>query len=323
MSLATPTDSRGPAAGRRPRPCRPGRPEVVEVHRLGQQQVAVGIEPPDQLVALVLQVALDLEPLPQREALDRLDDLLEPLAEHVVAAERHHRHHPGRPGLVGAPRRAGRRSTPPRHRGSMRIARRPLPPADLGGAGGRGRGDRHQRPYPLGVHHAPLQRLHSPHRPADDTSAQRATPRWSATAAWVRTMSRIDHREVSPGPAVVGMGEAGPVEPGTAQHVDAHHEPAVRVQRPAGADDVVPPPGRGCPVPSPPAAWLSPVRAWHTSTAFDGPVPARPRSRRRRSRPGAVPAPPGRRAARPGRRGTGDGRADRRRHAPVTGRALG
>src|SRR5215207_4422790 len=94
---------RGPQPGERRAEPTPVARQVVQVHGLGEDEVAVGVEAAHELVTLVFEVALDLEPLPQREAVDRLDDLAaEPGAEDVVAAEGHHRHHPGgRQALVG------------------------------------------------------------------------------------------------------------------------------------------------------------------------------------------------------------------------------
>ena len=42
--------------------------DVVQIHRLADDQVAVGVEAAHQLVAVVIEVALDLESLPQVEA---------------------------------------------------------------------------------------------------------------------------------------------------------------------------------------------------------------------------------------------------------------
>src|ERR671919_556423 len=145
---------------RRPQPGE-GRPvaapspgQVVEVHGLGQDQVAVGVEAPHQLVTLVFEVALDLEALPQREPVDRLHGLApEPRAEHVVATERHHRHHPGRgQPLVRAVTWGGVvvvAAAPPRvHPDGPPPA---APPADLLGARRRCGGDGDQRPHHPGV----------------------------------------------------------------------------------------------------------------------------------------------------------------------------
>src|SRR5919206_406141 len=69
--------------------------EVVEVHRLREQQIRVRVEPARQLVALVLEVSLDLEPLPHLVLLDLFDDVTtEPVGEHVVGAERDLADHP-------------------------------------------------------------------------------------------------------------------------------------------------------------------------------------------------------------------------------------
>ena len=66
------------------------------------------------------------------------------------------------------------------------------------------------------------------------------------------------------------MGDAGPVEP--------WQPPSTLTQTTNQRSVSSTPPGPmipfhhpavGWPVPSPPVAWLSPVRAWHTSTAFD------------------------------------------------------
>ena len=43
----------------------PAAADVVEVHGLGRDQVGVGVEPAGQLLAVVVEVALDLEALPQ------------------------------------------------------------------------------------------------------------------------------------------------------------------------------------------------------------------------------------------------------------------
>ena len=60
---------RAPGCGPSPR-SRPPRPRPTSCRSIAlvEQQVAVGVEAPDQLVAVVLEVALDLEALPQREA---------------------------------------------------------------------------------------------------------------------------------------------------------------------------------------------------------------------------------------------------------------
>ena len=73
--------------------------DIVEVHGLADQQVAVGIESVAELAAVMIEILLDLELLPQPEAVAELgavrDRAPEPFREHVVAAERHLRDHAG------------------------------------------------------------------------------------------------------------------------------------------------------------------------------------------------------------------------------------
>ena len=71
----------------------------MQVHRLADHEIAVGVEAAHQLGAVVLEVALDLELLPQPERVAESAPIgevaAEPVGEHVVAAERHLRHHAG------------------------------------------------------------------------------------------------------------------------------------------------------------------------------------------------------------------------------------
>ena len=103
------------------------------------------------------------------------------------------------------------------------------------------------------------------------TSAQQDTPRWSATAACVRTMSRTEttgKREPHGLPSS-GWGDAGPVDPWQPPSTLTHttNQRSVSSMRPG---PMVPShqPALGWPVVSGPTAWLSPVRAWQTSTAL-------------------------------------------------------
>ena len=124
------------------------------------------------------------------------------------------------------------------------------PPRDLLGRGGRTRSDSHQPTNPVGVHDAPLQHLHSPHRPSDDrvplTDAQSVgQPRLGSD-----DVTHGDHREVRPvAVRLVGTRRCrarGPLA--SPEHVGTDHEPPLRVDGLARSDQVVPPTRCGMPV---------------------------------------------------------------------------
>ena len=76
------------------------------------------------------------------------------------------------------------------------------------------------------------------------TLCHRRMPRWSATAAWVRTLSRTDTtgKRLPHGWPSSGCGLAGPGGAlAAAEDVGAHDEPAVGVDGAARADQAVPP----------------------------------------------------------------------------------
>ena len=66
-----------------------------------------------------------------------------------------------------------------------------------------------------------------------------------------------------------GCGDAGPVEPwqppSTLAHTTNHRSVSIAMP---GPDHALPPAGAGWPCPIGPAAWLSPVHAWHSRTAL-------------------------------------------------------
>ena len=106
------------------------------------------------------------------------------------------------------------------------------------------------------------------------TASHRAMPRWSATAAWVRTMSRIgDDREASSRRACRWSGRSTPGRscPGSRRARSRTRRSSGRC-RGHGPGPISPShqPAVGWPGPLGPVAWRSPVRAWHTSTALRG-----------------------------------------------------
>ena len=104
------------------------------------------------------------------------------------------------------------------------------------------------------------------------TLCQRRMPRWSARAAWLRTQSRTDTtgKRLPHGSPSSGCGLAGPVVPWQPPSTLAQttNQRSVSIARP-GPMSPSHQPGVGWPGASGPAAWLSPVRAWQTRTAFE------------------------------------------------------
>ena len=103
------------------------------------------------------------------------------------------------------------------------------------------------------------------------TACQQSTPRWSASLAWARTMSRMvstGKREAYGRPSA-GCGDAGPVEPWQPPRTLAHttNQRSVSIARP-GPTIPSHQPGVGCPRPAGPVTWLSPVQAWHSRMAL-------------------------------------------------------
>ena len=155
--------ARRPHARHRPGDAAAVAGDVVEVHRRADHDVAVGVEAPAELGAVVLEVALDLELVADEVA-------AEALGEHVVAAERDLGHHPGHgQPLVGTVAGLGVVVV------AAAVARveldRPAadrPPRDLLRGRLHARGDRDHRADAVRVHDRPLEHLHPAHRAADD-----------------------------------------------------------------------------------------------------------------------------------------------------------
>ena len=202
---------------------------------------------------MVLEVALDLELLPEPEVVAELrplgDVAAEAVGEHVVAAERHLGHHPGdREPFAGAVAR----------RGVVVVAASPLrvegdgpppdrAPGDLLRRRLHARGDRHDRPHAVGIHHGPLEDLHPAHRAADDRVPAGDAEVIGEPGLGPHHVADGDHRE--PRPVRPAVDRVGRRRPGGAlaatEDVRAHDEPAVGVDRPPRAHHAVPPSRRG------------------------------------------------------------------------------
>ena len=157
------------------------------------------------------------------------------------------------------------------------------------------------------------------------TAASARSPRWSARRAWARTMSRIvTTGKVEPyGRPVAGSDRRRTRRAlAAAEHVGAHDEVAVGVDRPARADHALPPARRGmAAVRSARRRGCHRSRRGRRERRWRPWRRARPRSRRRCRRRAAARRLRARTDGRRRSRGTGDGRlvagtpgaADRRR----------
>ena len=214
--------------------------DVVRVHRAGEHQVGVGVEAPDQLGAVVLEVGRDGEPAVV------LDLAPEPLRELRLAAVRD-------VGDASREREAGHRAP----RGAVVVA---AVEVGVGGDGGllrggvgdllgRGpgrRGEQEQPHDPVGHRDGPLERAH-----ATGGAADHGLPAVDAKGVGHGDLGRDlvadrERREAAAPRLPVGRearrarGALAPTE-----DVGRHDEPAIGVDRPPGTDEVVPPAGGG------------------------------------------------------------------------------
>ena len=213
-----------------------------------RRQVAVGVEAADELLALVVEVALDLEALLQ-EVLQQLDTVpAEAGLVDLVAAVGDVGDHPGQGEAgVGAVARLGVVVATAAPLGVELHGQSPHPAErDLPGGGRRGGRQRDQRAHPQRVHHAPLEDLHAAHGAADDGQPPGDAQLVGHRGLGADDVADGDHREV--GAVGLAGGRVDRRRPrgalATAQHVHAHDEVPVGVDRPAGADHVLPPPVR-------------------------------------------------------------------------------
>ncbi len=227
---------------------------VVQIHCLADDEIAVGVEAAHELVAVMVEVALDFEALPevelvaQRRPVGELPP--EPVVEHVVATERHLGDHAsdGEPS-VGAARPARRRSS--RRPASSGRAGSPAdrwPPTRSAGrwTGRTLRSARSSAPV-AGYVIAHSSTCMPPIEPPT-TLCQVVMPEVIGEPSLCSNhVTDRDHREPRPvGPAVDRMRRGRPGRPlATAEHVGAHDEEAVGVDGASGTNDAVPPAGGG------------------------------------------------------------------------------
>ncbi len=223
--------------------------DVVQIHRLADHEVAVGVEAMHQSFAVVLEVALDLELLPQPERVAERRPVgeiaPEAIGEHVVAAER------DLGDLAGDGETLGRAvaglgvvvvAAPPAWVETNRTAT-DRTPRDLLGGGLHARRDRGDRADPPRIRDRPLEHLHPTHRSADDR-VPRLDPevRHQADLGADHVADRHDREARAVRAAVGGVWRRRPGRAlAPAEHVGAHDEPPIGVERQPGADDVGPP----------------------------------------------------------------------------------
>ena len=234
---------RGVGEGRGDRPGLGAQVEVV--HGLGDVQVAVGVEPAREVVALVFEVTLDLELGAELVAVAHL--VLQPPAELLLhgrfAQIRDVADHP-RHGQAGVGLECGVVviAVVP---GRVRVDRLPadLAQRDQHRAVVRGGRNRNRRLEALRMVGRPLQGLHAAHRAARHAQQPFDAQMVDQPDLRAHHVTDGDDRKAHPvGFAVCGIDVRRPGGPGAAaQHVAADDEEAVGIERLARADAVVPP----------------------------------------------------------------------------------
>ncbi len=270
----------------------PAPADVVVVHRLREDDVAAGVEPPGQLVGVVIEVRLHGIPataagrrlwcLGNRErVLSRLRRPAEPRRQFrfapvaQVADPPGDAHPPVRPfagaGVVVVAAPEGRI-------GPDRLVLHGAQ-GDLLGAGRRPAGHHHRPLEPIGVSHRPFQGPHPAHRPSDggrppldpEGVGQRRLHRHLITDGDRREAAavRLPVRRVG--------GRAGRAL-APAEDVGADDEPPVGVDVAARADGVVPPSGVAVPGPGRPGGVaVAGERVSYQDCVGPGPIELSPR----------------------------------------------
>ncbi len=237
MPMTRPT----PGCAHRPGEAAAAAGDVVEVHRLADDEVAVGVEAAPELGAVVLEVALDLELLPEAER---------------VGAPGSTRSRPKRSvntlslrNVTWATIRAMARPVGRARRlaGVVVVAAAPVrveldrpaadgAPGDLLGRRLHAGRDGDDRAHPLRVHDRPLEDLHPAHRAADDgvpAGDAEVVGEPGLDAHHVADRDDREARAVRPAVDGVRRRRAGRAL-AAAEHVGAHDEPAVGVDRRPG-----------------------------------------------------------------------------------------
>jgi hypothetical protein len=221
--------------------------DVVAVHRLGQDHVGVRVEPPDELVAVVVEVRPDR---PATVTAERVLTLLRRPAEpglELLAAPVGPVGEPSGRGETGGRRRptVGQVGTAP-VRGIVpdRLELQALQ-GELVGADGRADGQRRDAPHAVRVRDGPLQRPHAAHGATDDRRPGVDPEGVGEPPLGLHLVADRQEREpVPPGTAVaVRAGRPGGALT-AAEDVGGDHEPAVGVDDAPGTDHAVPPPRR-------------------------------------------------------------------------------
>ena len=220
----------------------------MQVHRLADDGVTVRIETADQLVAVVVEVALHPEPLPQVVAERAVlvgQFPTELLGEGIVAAERH---------LGDLPR--GGQPLPRPLTGcrvvvvtAPEVRVEPDGPASDGAPGDLlrrrlgTRCDRDDARHPVGEDARPLQHLHATHRTADHRMpAAHAEVVGEPGLGAHHVADGHDGEPAAVGPPVVGVRRGGPGRAlAPAEDVAADHEEAVGVDGEARTHATLPP----------------------------------------------------------------------------------